>query len=36
MSVKESFDANIKFQLGDGRKVFFRKDKWVGDFTLAA
>lgn len=36
MSVKETFDENVRILLGDGRKVLFWKDKWVGDPTLAA
>lgn len=29
MLAKESFDANVKIRLGDGRMCFFLKDKWV-------
>lgn len=36
MSVKETFDENVRILLGDGRKVLFWKDKWVGNPTLAA
>lgn len=35
LSVKESFDANVKFCMSDGEKVFFWEDVRVGNDSLA-
>lgn len=35
LSVNDLFEANIKFRIGDGRRVLFWLDVWAGDFFLA-
>lgn len=36
MSVKESFDGNIEVWLGDGKRLLFWSDLWVGNSLLAS
>lgn len=36
MSTKGSFEANIRFRLGDGRRLIFWSDVWAGNSALAA
>lgn len=35
MSVKNSFETNIKFRLEDGKRLFFWLDCWAGDTSFA-
>lgn len=36
MSVKASFEEHIKLRVGEGNRVLFWLDPWVGDFFLSS